>query len=304
MLRAPPRSHPARSPRRGAVLGDGRPGTMNLNYPAFADPQRAFNVTMERGQIRSPRLTEAQRHGEVLPPVRRSPRGGYSPRSLKPGAIPNLLAPKASLEDRWGAALDKKYGVRTSALRIFERIDKDRTGTLSAEEALKSIVALQINADKDEIDKMLREADLNGDGVIDFREFEEAINKLGKRSDTVDYFGMSNQPKKAAVLRMELGQDTGGLATEAEIEKYMSSLRDTIETKYGLLRKAFLSMDKDRSMALTKEEVIEGLQNFCIPVPRNHIAQLFDRIDVDGNGKISYLEFCEKLKAYELGEQA
>lgn len=39
-------------------------------------------------------------------------------------------------------------------------------------------------------------------------------------------------------------------------------------------------------------------------VPRNHIAQLFDRIDVDGNGKISYLEFCEKLKAYELGEQA
>lgn len=83
-----------------------------------------------------------------------------SPRSLKPGAIPNLLAPKASLEDRWGAALDKKYGVRTSALRIFERIDKDRTGTLSAEEALKSIVALQINADKDEIDKMLREADL------------------------------------------------------------------------------------------------------------------------------------------------
>lgn len=77
MLRAPPRSYPARSPRRGAVLGDGRPGTMNLNYPAFADPQRAFNVTMERGQIRSPRLTEAQRHGEVLPPVRRSPRGGY-----------------------------------------------------------------------------------------------------------------------------------------------------------------------------------------------------------------------------------
>ena len=58
----------------------------------------------------------------------------------------------------------------------------------------------------------------------------------------------------------------GGLATEAEIEQYMSSLRDTIETKYGLLRKAFLSMDKDRSMALTKEEVIEGLQNFCIPV--------------------------------------
>lgn len=49
----------------------------------------------------------------------------------------------------------------------------------------------------------------SGDGVIDFREFEEAINKLGKRSDTVDYFGMSNQPKKAAVLRMELGQDTG-----------------------------------------------------------------------------------------------
>jgi len=305
MLRAPPRSHPVRSPRSGAVLGDGRPGTMNLNYPAFADPQRALNVTLERSQIRSPRLTEAQRHGEVLPPLRRSPRGGgYSPRSLKPGAIPSLLAPKPSLEERWGSALDKKYGARTSALRIFERIDKDRTGTLNAEEALKSIVALQIQVDKGEIDQMLRDADTNGDGVIDFREFEEAVEKLGKRSGTVEYFGMSNRPKQAAVLKMELGQDTGGLATDHEIDQYMSSLRSMIETKYGLLRKAFLSMDKDRSMSLTKEEIVEGLQNFCIPVPRNHIGQLFDRIDVDRNGKVSYLEFCEKLKAYELGEQA
>lgn len=48
------------------------------------------------------------------------------------------------------------------------------------------------------------------------------------------------------VLKHELGECTGKAATNEELDRYMQSLKDSVETKYGLLRKAFMAIDKDR----------------------------------------------------------
>jgi hypothetical protein len=114
------------------------------------------------------------------------------------------------------------------------------------------------------------------------------------------YFHGENQPMRKMVLKHDLGKETGGEATDQEIDKYLDSLRNAIDTKYTLLRKAFMAADADRSNYLSKEEIVDVVQHFAFPIPKSHIHQIFTQVlDKDGDGKISYSEFCEKLKICE-----
>lgn len=56
-----------------------------------------------------------------------------------------------------------------------------------------------------------------------------------------------------------------------------------------MLAGAFRALDEDKSGFLSKEEVIEAVGNFNLPIPRHHIVQLVDEyaIDVDGDGACS-----------------
>ena len=38
----------------------------------------------------------------------------------------------------------------------------------------------------------------------------------------------------------------------------------------------------------------------ALPIPLSHIHELFNVVDVDGNGNVSYSEFCEQLKAFDM----
>ena len=45
---------------------------------------------------------------------------------------------------------------------------------------------------------------------------------------------------------------------------------------------------------------MNAVQHFALPIPLSHIDELFEQVlDVDGDGKISYTEFCDKLQQYE-----
>ena len=56
----------------------------------------------------------------------------------------------------------------------------------------------------------------------------------------------ANRPKQAMVLKHELGKQTDKAASTDEVNRYLQSLKDAVETKYGLLRKAFMAIDKDK----------------------------------------------------------
>ena len=81
------------------------------------------------------------------------------------------------------------------------------------------------------------------------------------------------------VMQHDLGAHTGEDASTDEVDIYMKSLRDAIETKYSLLRKAFQSADADRSNSLTKAEIIDVIKHFALPIPENHIDSVFAQVD-------------------------
>eukprot|EP01022_Parablepharisma_sp_SALTPOND_P028437 TRINITY_DN70963_c0_g1_i1.p5 TRINITY_DN70963_c0_g1~~TRINITY_DN70963_c0_g1_i1.p5 ORF type:complete len:178 (-),score=25.90 TRINITY_DN70963_c0_g1_i1:1809-2342(-) len=63
-------------------------------------------------------------------------------------------------------------------MEAFKVFDRDGSGSISSEELRHVMMNLGEKLSEEEVDKMLREADVNGDGSIDFSEF---VNMLISR---------------------------------------------------------------------------------------------------------------------------
>lgn len=70
-----------------------------------------------------------------------------------------------------GSALDEESDLR-EAFKVF---DKDGNGTINAEELRLTMRNIGVNLTDEELDLMMKEADEDGNGVIDFQEFGRVI---------------------------------------------------------------------------------------------------------------------------------
>ena len=60
-------------------------------------------------------------------------------------------------------------------MEAFQAFDKDGNGTISAAELRHVMTNLGEKLTDEEVDEMIREADVNGDGIIDYKEFTKII---------------------------------------------------------------------------------------------------------------------------------
>ncbi len=56
--------------------------------------------------------------------------------------------------------------------------DKNKSGTITADE-IQAVIGFSGELDKKAIDKMIKEADADGDGEISFEEFASMMNNIG-----------------------------------------------------------------------------------------------------------------------------
>ncbi|CAK9042718.1 unnamed protein product [Durusdinium trenchii] len=102
------------------------------------------------------------------------------------------------------ATLDKRQWVAEDACwRAFKTFDQDGSGHIDKEELMKllggnTLVSdvMQIKYTAKEVDAIMKEVDLNGDGRIDFEEFMTMMRKMPK--DRKAIIGIGLQPSKAA----------------------------------------------------------------------------------------------------------
>ncbi|KAJ1653094.1 Calmodulin-2 [Dispira simplex] len=72
------------------------------------------------------------------------------------------------------AKLVKEIEVR----RAFKAIDADKSGSISRDELRAALKAMGKPYGEDQLDKLIKEVDANGDGQIDLREFCQLYHKL------------------------------------------------------------------------------------------------------------------------------
>lgn len=78
----------------------------------------------------------------------------------------------------------------------------------------------------------------------------------------------------------------------ADIKKVKTASANKIE-----IRSVFATFDKNKDGFITKHELKESLKNIGIFEGEKHVADMFGRVDVNGDGLIDFDEFCELFES-------
>jgi len=96
---------------------------------------------------------------------------------------------------------------------VFNKIDRDGSGTLSAEELKHSLV--ELGWDPRDVDAILKESDSNNDGTVDRDEFNKALKKVNNKKGKVGYLA---RMAKAQSEIMQVKTQAGGVHTYSQEE--------------------------------------------------------------------------------------
>jgi hypothetical protein len=128
--------------------------------------------------------------------------------------LPTLLLEHLSqrtIQDE-GPALD-----RASARRVFELVDVDQSGAVSASELMRASVMLGLNLTRSRLEEVMREVDVDQSGHIAFEEFNEVLRfaKPPPSLDVVTGTVHGDRPRSATVMAGRRGVPKGS-ATPAD----------------------------------------------------------------------------------------
>eukprot|EP00903_Cladosiphon_okamuranus_P007222 g7010.t1 len=106
--------------------------------------------------------------------------------------------------------------------RQWRKADKDNSGTLDKKEIVRLVQTLNITASSSYIKKKMKEVDLNGDGVLQFKEFVSLMRILGERPEVEALFltllnaSHSDEEDPSRFLAKYLQQDSAKRPDEVE----------------------------------------------------------------------------------------
>ena len=70
---------------------------------------------------------------------------------------------------------------------------------------------------------------------------------------------------------------------------------DKIKTQWKTIRKAFCDMNKEKGGHITEQEFKFYLNHWSLNLSPEQFRVIFDRLDYDGDGKISYDDFHKSI---------
>lgn len=209
-----------------------------------------------------------------------------------------------------------------SLTEAFRILDRDNSGMLDRDELEAALI--KYNIPSRNVAQFMRKLDTNCDGVVSYAEFAAAL------SPRADAFGArlpadrfvanrhvlvpgaaggqvmpnDNLPLRAAggELRpeaelMRLPQSCMGAgATSAQLADYTSCLSTLIYQKHSKLRDAFRAMDVNKDGRLSEAELKRAVRTYNLPIPEEHVRQIWQQCDRNRDGSVDYEEFAIALK--------
>ncbi|KLU81384.1 hypothetical protein MAPG_00474 [Magnaporthiopsis poae ATCC 64411] len=145
---------------------------------------------------------------------------------------------------------------------VFDIIDKDGTGSISAEEFADAMESLGLSATDAEAQDIINDIDINKDGQIDFHEFLRAMA----------------HPETDRALNP-------------------NSQKPDMKKEQRELLQAFKVFDQDGSGSISPEELRQALRQLGDFYSDEEINDMISHADLDGNGSIDYQEFVQLMSA-------
>lgn len=190
---------------------------------------------------------------------------------------------------------------------VFDVFDRNKDGTISAAEIYGAMKQLGRDPTPAEVEQILRELDINGDGQVEFSEFVELLDKeadlhlqgvgglFKKESQKIPQHQQthSQQPNHNGSDRHSNGASQTQPQTKAEREKASAEevkrRRELAKEREG--REMFRSFDQDGDGHVDKKELADVMNGIGEKLKDEEISRMISEADVDGDGKVNFQEF-------------
>jgi len=141
-----------------------------------------------------------------------------------------------------------------------------------------------------EASKLFNKIDLNSDGKIEKHELIQGFQK---------YWGMPEDEvkEKVDIIFANIDTDFNGFIEYEEFVR--AAVNSSIFMSQNYLKFAFNYFDRDSSGDITFEEIKRRFtqnKNYNSEKMDNELREIFDKIDINKDGLISFYEFCKMMK--------
>ena len=203
---------------------------------------------------------------------------------------------------------------------MFRSLDADGSGEVSWKELtakLRSELPVEqllnaLSAVSSQLFELVQEWDTNGDGVLSKDEFAAAVAAMGvdaTEENVNDLFALFDEDGSGSITAKELEhalrwvqgcEQCEHLRNEAYKFEGTLSIQDQI--RHALVRNAVRVMDLFREWdtnddgLVSKEEFLRAMPLLGIQAARSEVTALFEMLDVDADGVITFREFNRSLR--------
>ncbi|XP_035693466.1 calmodulin-like protein 1 [Branchiostoma floridae] len=227
-------------------------------------------------------------------------------------------------------ARSKKDGDEEGELReAFKVFDKDGNGFISAAELRHVMTNLGEKLTDEEVDEMIREADVDGDGQVnyedvfdpetflliikamadqlteeqisEFREAFELFDKDGNGSIDAGELGtvmksLGQKPTETELQDMINEVDTDGDGT-IDFTEFLTMMTQKMKDmhKEDELRDSFKVFDKDGNGVISAEELRQVMTNLGEKLTDEEVDEMIREADLDGDGQVNFEEFVRMM---------
>ena len=207
------------------------------------------------------------------------------------------LSAEQALEHQWfkTAEFKKKDKVNTIAPELAKELTENMTKYKSDNILKCAVIAYLVHHITNteeclEASKLFIKIDLNSDGKIEKHELVQGFEK---------YWNISKKEAKEKVdlIFANIDTDFNGFIEYEEFVR--AAVNSSIFMSQNYLKFAFNYFDRDASGDITFEEIkkrfIQNAKNSNSKVDKE-LKKIFDSIDINGDGSISFGEFCKMMK--------
>ena len=207
------------------------------------------------------------------------------------------ISAEEALEHQWfkTAEFKKKDKVNTIPHELAKQLITNMTKYKSNNMLKCAVVAYLVHhltntEECMEASKLFIKIDLNSDGKIEKHELIQGFQK---------YWGMSEEEvkEKVDIIFANIDTDFNGFIEYEEFVR--AAVNPTIFMSQNYLKFAFNYFDRDSSGDISFEEIKKRFSqnsNYNSEKMDNELREIFDKIDINNDGSISFFEFCKMMK--------
>ncbi|KAK3275761.1 hypothetical protein CYMTET_16120 [Cymbomonas tetramitiformis] len=185
-------------------------------------------------------------------------------------------------------------------IREFFMNISQHEGTISVDKMRKAIEGLNLGGTNRAVEKILKEADVDGNGIVDYEEFIGQFRNVDTYEGSWDvdhYLGKSfrrdgqemKQTKRRALNETE----------QKNARKVVKKISNYLYNRYGGVRAAFRAFDENKDGVITLTEIENGLKKTTnLNLTHKEMIGFLQLLDVNLNGLVEFSEFSSKMDKF------